>query len=110
MKSFEEFREEQEEYLMERRGGRRPPRNQGGGRRTPRNQGGGRRGPNVGDVVGGAVGAATAPIRWGAAGLKGLADTALKTAAGQVGNLIKGKVGSTGSTHGKELQGLPKNS
>jgi len=51
MKSFEEFRAEQDEYLMEKRGGRRPPRNQGGGRRPPRNQGGGRRGPSAGDVT-----------------------------------------------------------
>ena len=100
MKSFEEFRGEQEEYLMERRGMRRPPRNRGGGRR----------GPNVGDVVGGVVDAATAPLKWGGALIKGVGRKALDVVKGEAGNLLKGKHGSIGHSKDQDLQGLPKNS
>ena len=135
MKSFEEFRAELSklEELDESRGIRLPGgrggrnaggrnaggrnaggrnqggRNQGGRNQGGRNQGGrnqrpGGRGPSVGDVVD----AVTAPIRWGAAGLKNLGGAALSAAGGQVGNLIRGKEGSIGSVHGKEHKGLPK--
>jgi hypothetical protein len=119
MKSFEEFRREQDEYLEENagrwlrnvvRGTRKNSDDAAAAAAKLKNKGGkikggkgGKGGKGIGPLVGGAIG-------FGLSKLGNLAGSIANAAKREAGPLLKGKHGETGSSKGQEESGLPKSS
>jgi Sec-independent protein translocase protein TatA len=112
MKSFEEFRREQDEYLEENIGrwlgkafkGTRKNADSAAAAAKVKNKGGKiKGGKGLGPLVGGAVG-------FGLSKLGNLAKDIAGAAKREAGSLLKGKHGETGSSKGQEESGLPKSS